>query len=828
MTHISYHCGPAGNHTGLGDFLERMEAAGFTPWVKSADDYGHGYNATTLGGEFVYRMSTAGQDDGFDYDVPDYTLSPELAAVLHWTQTLENLPPEFDKTKVWIEPINEPDKDYDNWLGYFATEYALLANAAGYKVAMFGWASGNPYEDSWDEPGMLRYLEYCALRPDMASISIHEYNTENWPMYQVYPHNIGRFQYIFDTCDRNGINRPVIHITEWGFAYDHVPPWDEIKDFVEECYRLYAKYKLKGPAFWTLGSYTSNVHNDANATMEGVASLMESIGPIEGDANAPLDPEHFGEVEPPPEYLYYNRAYHLMPHAYTPSQRAIVYQKAEDAVETAGFSLHDAFIDSPYMKTNTVHVWNPELFNLYGEPGTVESFKRWADEIGDGNKVTIVVEGKFRWTHWPTEFRLVTQEFGDNPDNYVQFGLPGHEGLDIRAHHRTDIYAVAAGTVYRVGDDDGHNYGIRVYIDHGNGISTAYAHLDERFVNIGDVVQGGQLIGYADNTGNSQGSHLHLTMYDDSNPAPGYPLSIADPTPYAMEIAPEAFPDPPDPPPVQRSDPKMGVHMSADSRNLDGDIDMIVAARPDILKALSSHDPHDLADAAQYTGSFVIRAFLHFGDRVVTPADFLQWTLSDVERSLNVLDGKDVVIELHNEPNLTTEGYGQSWHSAEEFNDWYLELLRMYKGALPTYKMIFPGMSPGDPIGGLRPESHRDFYAKCDTAIRASDGLAIHSYWSPAFPMDSDPNAGYALVDEVLHFNMPIYITECSNNSSQVARSTKIDEYLEFLEGLKLRPSIEGVTHFVLSASNPAWGTGGSRETWTIEMANKMGAGRLG
>ena len=35
--------------------------------------------------------------------------------------------------------------------------------------------------------------------------------------------------------------------------------------------------------------------------------------------------------------------------------------------------------------------------------------------------------------HWPTDFVKVTQEFGINPEIYSKYGLPGHEGIDIRA-----------------------------------------------------------------------------------------------------------------------------------------------------------------------------------------------------------------------------------------------------------------------------------------------------------------------------------------------------------------------------------------------------------
>ena len=106
----------------------------------------------------------------------------------------------------------------------------------------------------------------------------------------------------------------------------------------------------------------------------------------------------------------------------------------------------------------------------------------------------------------------ITQWFGENPDYYGQFGLPGHEGIDFRAPHGQDIFAVLSGTVYRVENDpNSGNYGIHVRIQHEGELKTIYAHLDRALVQVGDVVVGGQKIGEADNTGNSYGSHLHMS-----------------------------------------------------------------------------------------------------------------------------------------------------------------------------------------------------------------------------------------------------------------------------------------------------------------------------
>lgn len=848
MMHISYHCGPAGNHTGLGDFMQRVKDAGFIPWLKSADHYGHLIDAVSRGGVGVYRLSTRGQNDGFDYDVPDYSLDPYEAAVRHWNATKAKLPRELDRARVWIEPINEVDDNHADWLGRFGVEIAQLANADGYKVALFGWASGMPFEGAWETQGMLDYLRYCAVNSEKASVSLHEYNTENQPFEEVYPHHAGRFQYLFDACDRHNIARPIVHITEWGFAYDDVPVWAGISDYTEKCFRLYAKHaQIKGAALWTLGSYQgTNVHNEANASMRELGDMLERIGPIQGTYNAPLDPDYFSPTIPPippptdkrlgDARVPYSRTYVRVNQNATRDQflRAAEYA-FDNGKMTVGMSADDAGIG--------VGLDHKRVVEIGGEfdPTIIEAW--YSAEYGVDDVEHLPYFGEFRWTHWPTEYRKVTQLFGANPQNYIRFELPGHEGLDIQAPHGSNIYAVADGMVFRVGDDElpadqgGHNYGRRVYIAHTEGVTTVYAHLDQRLVNVGDRVTGGQLIGKADNTGNSFGSHLHLTLKHPDHPADGYPHGISDPTPYAMAIAPEAFDDDPPPiiPPPIQSNPAFGIHLSADGYNMGGDLSMLTVIKPQSIKVLSSFNPHDIRETLNYSfvgewrESWVVRAFLDFGGRNIRPEQFLTDTLGDVERTLSILDefGRDYIVELHNEPNLIAEGYGTAWASATKFNEWYLTTLSLYRGALPGVRFAFPGLSPGGAIAGVRPAGHREFYDNCQQAIRESDALAIHSYWSPAYDMNTHPDAGLMLVDEAIaRFPAkPIYITEASNNSGAVSELDKAAQYLIYWNELKRRAGVRSVNYFVLSASNESWQWGtGTGEVWTQAIADFVGS----
>jgi murein DD-endopeptidase MepM/ murein hydrolase activator NlpD len=90
-----------------------------------------------------------------------------------------------------------------------------------------------------------------------------------------------------------------------------------------------------------------------------------------------------------------------------------------------------------------------------------------------------------------------------------------HAGIDIGAGFGTPILAAAAGTVIYAGWLGG--YGNLVVIDHGGGLSTAYAHQQRIYVSGGSVEQG-QTIGEVGSTGYSFGPHLHFEVRIGGSP----------------------------------------------------------------------------------------------------------------------------------------------------------------------------------------------------------------------------------------------------------------------------------------------------------------------
>ena len=91
-----------------------------------------------------------------------------------------------------------------------------------------------------------------------------------------------------------------------------------------------------------------------------------------------------------------------------------------------------------------------------------------------------------------------------------------HEGIDIAVAEGTPVKAAECGTVTFAGD--GGTYGKLVRIDHGNGVVTAYAHLSQINVSVGEAVNSETQIALSGNTGRSTGPHLHFEIVKSGTP----------------------------------------------------------------------------------------------------------------------------------------------------------------------------------------------------------------------------------------------------------------------------------------------------------------------
>jgi murein DD-endopeptidase MepM/ murein hydrolase activator NlpD len=109
----------------------------------------------------------------------------------------------------------------------------------------------------------------------------------------------------------------------------------------------------------------------------------------------------------------------------------------------------------------------------------------------------------------------LTSGFGYRSDPFTRRPAM-HTGLDFRAEHGAPVRAAAGGTVTAAERDGG--YGNMVEIDHGNGVSTRYAHLSAIVVADGETVRAGAVVGRVGTTGRSTGPHLHYETRINDEP----------------------------------------------------------------------------------------------------------------------------------------------------------------------------------------------------------------------------------------------------------------------------------------------------------------------
>ena len=132
---------------------------------------------------------------------------------------------------------------------------------------------------------------------------------------------------------------------------------------------------------------------------------------------------------------------------------------------------------------------------------------------------------------WPVETRTISSAWGprmrtktirvkDQRKKRIRY-KGRHKGVDLTAPIGTAVFAALDGQVVTSGKHKA--YGNYVVVDHGNGVSTVYAHHSLNLVQSGDIVRRGQKIAEVGRTGNATGPHLHFELRIDGlqrNPLP--------------------------------------------------------------------------------------------------------------------------------------------------------------------------------------------------------------------------------------------------------------------------------------------------------------------
>ncbi len=119
----------------------------------------------------------------------------------------------------------------------------------------------------------------------------------------------------------------------------------------------------------------------------------------------------------------------------------------------------------------------------------------------------------------------ISREFGSALDPFTG-KIKKHNGIDFIGEKGAPIVATASGVVERT--ENHPIWGKRVYINHGNGYKTVYAHAGEIKVSGGQRVKRGEVIGYIGLSGLTSGPHIHYEIVVDG--------AIENPSEYLFPI----------------------------------------------------------------------------------------------------------------------------------------------------------------------------------------------------------------------------------------------------------------------------------------------------
>lgn len=165
--------------------------------------------------------------------------------------------------------------------------------------------------------------------------------------------------------------------------------------------------------------------------------------------------------------------------------------------------------------------------NLYLTKNSSDNYLSWTNEAANNRQYFTLEEvaetpsGSSYNTIWP----LSDKNTYPITSGFRTVSRPNHDGVDMAAPVKTPIYAIYEGIVSKVtttATNPQEGISVRINHDFGSGkeyryLRSYYLHMQSAIVEYNTWVNKGDIIGYVNNTGASDGNHLHLGIrYKDS------------------------------------------------------------------------------------------------------------------------------------------------------------------------------------------------------------------------------------------------------------------------------------------------------------------------
>lgn len=778
MSKLSVHYNNSGNKQGFNEFLQVAKPSviySLNGNIKSSIEQ---FSPET---KIIYRRQT----DTFNRLPNDFFVSDPVQSATNWLIVTKDSSDQ-QRTQLqnwllnpadWYDPLNEPVIDISNpddpnqvaeairrakWLNTWELTALEITHNHGLKLVLFsfGTESGTLDARVWNEliPCITKGKEYGAI------ISLHAYGIDgelsNRP--QAYKQHIN----IYNLLPSN-LHLPVVY-TECGAGNGYNTGL---------CGQAYVNDLGLVDEYWTTDSL---VLGGCSFQLGGNESNMVDVLGIYAE---------YISQHPNEEDMKLNIVVteNLIPQDTTTEELDYVQTIAlkQDILWSADVAKYLVQNSLPGSK---VVVWNPE---------------RWSDNI----IAYLNCETEIKYFGNVVPFKLsnpvpsipfrVTDLF-NAPRNYAN---GKHEGLDLDAYNdnewqRVLIVACADGVVEKVNNIyTANSYGRYVIVDHQNGYKTWYCHLSRTLVTEGQAINKGQSLGISGSTGTTA-IHLHLNLQHIGHGLNGYYIpDVVDPLPY-FDI---------ETPPVV-STAKSGLHMAArgGDQSLD-DWQAFDTAKLNSIKFMSNHALNDVISGKSKVGAENVY-FRMYAD----PND--SGVMSSGTNFFNVHRGwfdqlyplGIINWEVHNEPNLISEGLGTYWNNALQFSIWFRQVANLIRTNYPNAKIIYPGLSPQSNV----PEWKLEIQKLINEGL--VDKIGAHSYWqTPGAESWGMLNLdGGQFYQTFLNMGKSVVITECSNNSQTLDKTSKGNQYVQYIKTIK--SGVEAVLFFVSSTSNSAY----DAESW--------------
>jgi murein DD-endopeptidase MepM/ murein hydrolase activator NlpD len=164
----------------------------------------------------------------------------------------------------------------------------------------------------------------------------------------------------------------------------------------------------------------------------------------------------------------------------------------------------ELYLDGEKYKNGRILAAN---FTNQGKPFSAVLYE---EENGDSNYFTPDGQSMRKaFIRTPVDFARISSHFNLKRKHPILHKIRAHKGTDYAASYGTPIKATGDGKIINARNKGG--YGRTVIIQHGNKITTLYAHLSKyaRGIKEGKRVKQGQIIGYIGSSGLASGPHLH-------------------------------------------------------------------------------------------------------------------------------------------------------------------------------------------------------------------------------------------------------------------------------------------------------------------------------